>query len=417
MRKKIFWNYAILWLILNAFSLYIQTKQTHEFASKLAGDQGKMFFDHIVSMRYWNASHGGVYVPVTETTQPNPYLKVPYRDIKRPDGRQLTLVNPAYMTRQLSELEHVKTGIRFHITSLDPIRPKNKADQWETMALQSFETGQANAHGSSNIEGKPYFRYMAPLITKKSCLQCHESQDHKTSDIRGGISVSIPADQITFDTDRRIQSIILIHSVICIIGILLLFVFQISGQKIIQLLAQAKGKVRLAYIDPLTKLPNRRHYDIFLYKEWNRAMRHHYPLSMIMIDIDFFKLYNDSLGHPEGDNCIKKIASILQKYFRRPEDLIARYGGEEFCVVASCNSKQINSLAETLRVAVENEQIAHPDSKVSYFVTISLGVATLIPDKHNGSEQLLHYADRALYLAKENGRNRVECYANKQLED
>lgn len=410
MRKDIFWSYAILWLILNAFSLYVQTRQTRDFASELALEQGKMFFDHIVSMRYWNASHGGVYVPVTETTLPNPYLKVPYRDIKRPDGRQLTLINPAYMTRQLSELDHVKTGIRFHITSLDPIRPENKADQWETMALQLFETGAPNAHEISDIDEMPYFRYMEPLITRKACLQCHEHQGYKIGDIRGGISVSIPTAPITVEIDLRIHNIILIHGIIWLIGIILLSVFQISGQKVIQKLDRAKGKIRLAYIDPLTKLPNRRHYDIFLRKEWNRAMRHHYPLSMIMIDIDFFKLYNDSLGHPEGDTCLKKIASILQKYFRRPTDLIARYGGEEFCVVALCDSKQINILAETLRNAVENEKIKHPDSKVSDFVTISLGVATVIPDVNNGTEQLLHCADRALYLAKESGRNRVECY-------
>ena len=417
MRKSIFLSYAILWLILNTFSLYVQTKQTHEFASELAQDQAKMFFDHLASLRDWNASHGGVYALVSETTRPNPYLKVPYRDIQRSDGRQLTLINPSYLIRQLSEISHVKTGIQFHITSLDPIRPKNKADQWETIALQTFETGKPNAHEISNIEDKPYYRYMEPLITEKSCLQCHEHQGYKEGDIRGGISVSIPTDLIKIDIDHRIQNIIIIHGVICIIGIILLSVFQLSELKIIQKLKRAKGKVRLAYIDPLTKLPNRRHYDIFLRKEWNRAKRHHYPLSMIMIDIDHFKLYNDSLGHPQGDECLKKIASILKKYFRRPEDLIARYGGEEFCVVSSCDSKQINILAETLRKTVENNQIIHPNSEVSGFVTISLGVATLIPDEYNEVEQLLHYADRALYLAKENGRNRVECYYTQQLDD
>jgi len=417
MRNNIFWSYAILWLILNAFSLYAQTKQTYEFVSELAYDQGKMFFDHIVSMRDWSAHHGGVYVPVTETTRPNPYLKIPFRDIKRPDGRQLTLINPAYMTRQLSEIDHDKTGIRFHITSLDPIRPKNKADRWEKKALHSFETGKPYAHGKSNIEEKPFFRYMEPLITKKSCLQCHAYQGYKIGDIRGGISVSIPTEKITIILDHRIQSIILIHGVICVIGLILLSVFQLSGQKITQRLDQAKGKVRLAYIDPLTKLPNRRHYDIFLRKEWNRAMRHHYPLSMIMIDIDFFKLYNDSLGHPEGDNCLKKVASILQKHFRRPDDLIARYGGEEFCVVASCDSNQINMLAETLRKAIQNTHITHPNSNVSGFVTISLGISTIFPNKNKRPTQLLDYADKALYIAKENGRNRVECYNNQQLEE
>ncbi|MCK5190524.1 MAG: DUF3365 domain-containing protein, partial [Methylococcales bacterium] len=277
MRKSIFLSYAILWLILNTFSLYVQTKQTHEFASELAHDQAKMFFDHLVSIRDWNANHGGVYAPVSETTRPNPYLKVPNRDIQRPDGRQLTLINPSYMTRQLSEISHAQTGIRFHITSLDPIRPKNKADQWETIALRAFEAGKPNTHEISNIEDKPYYRYMEPLITEKSCLQCHEHQGYKEGDIRGGISVSIPTDLIKIDIDHRIQNIIIIHGIICIIGIILLSVFQLSEQRIIHKLERAKGKVRLAYIDPLTKLPNRRHYEIFLRKEWNRAMRHHYP--------------------------------------------------------------------------------------------------------------------------------------------
>jgi len=137
---------------------------------------------------------------------------------------------------------------------------------------------------------------------------------------------------------------------------------------------------------------------------------------MIMIDIDFFKLYNDSLGHPEGDNCLKKVASILQKHFRRPDDLIARYGGEEFCVVASCDSNQINMLAETLRKAIQNTHITHPNSNVSGFVTISLGISTIFPNKNSKPAQLLDYADKALYIAKENGRNRVECYNNQQLE-
>jgi len=410
MDKRVFWSYGILWLLLNVVSFYVQTKQTNDFASELAADQGKMFFDHIVSMRYWNASHGGVYVPITESTQPNPHLKVPYRDITRADGRQFTLVNPAFMTRQLSEIDHNKTSIRFHITSLNPIRPENRADQWETSMLNLFETGKQKAQGTSLIEGKLFYRYMEPLITKKVCLECHKHQGYKEGDIRGGISVSIPTNQITINIEQRIKNIIVIHGIIFSTGLVLLYLFQLAGNKLTKQLDQAKGKVKLAYIDALTSLPNRRYYEMFLRKEWKLALRHQYPVSMIMIDIDNFKEYNDNFGHPEGDKCLKKVASILKKNLKRSEDIVARYGGEEFCVVVSCDSKQICLLAESLRKSIEEEKINHPNSTVSTVVTISLGVATLIPDKDNRPKQLLQYADKALYLAKGNGRNRVERY-------
>jgi Response regulator containing a CheY-like receiver domain and a GGDEF domain len=128
---------------------------------------------------------------------------------------------------------------------------------------------------------------------------------------------------------------------------------------------------------------------------------------MIMIDIDFFKLYNDNLGHIEGDHCLRQVARTLKRFFRRPGDLIARYGGEEFCVVAACDAEQIMVLAEILRKAVENMRLPHPASKVSEFVTISLGVASIVPGDDLSFESLLHAADQALYDAKATGRNRV----------
>jgi len=157
-------------------------------------------------------------------------------------------------------------------------------------------------------------------------------------------------------------------------------------------------------------LPNRRYYDAFVRREWKRATRHHYPLSMIMIDIDFFKAYNDNLGHVEGDQCLRQVARTLRRYFRRSGDLIARYGGEEFCVVAACDSLQIIQLADILRMAVESMKLPHPDSKISPYVTISLGVATLIPRESVEFGDLLLHADRALYEAKNSGRNRVAKY-------
>jgi len=129
-----------------------------------------------------------------------------------------------------------------------------------------------------------------------------------------------------------------------------------------------------------------------------------------MIDIDYFKAYNDSLGHMEGDQCLRQVARTLRRYFRRSGDLIARYGGEEFCVVAACDAVQIVQLADILRMAVEMMQLPHPKSQISKYVTISLGVATMVANEKVECGELLHRADQALYSAKQAGRNRVMKY-------
>jgi len=149
-------------------------------------------FEKDLLFRRWNAMHGGVYVPVTERTPANPRLNVPERDIKTPSGRQLTLVNPAYMTRQVHELGAETNGIQGHITSLTPIRPENAADAWETAALEGFEHGNTEYSSIEVFCGEPHLRLMRPLRTEKGCLKCHGHQGYKEGDIRGGISVSVP---------------------------------------------------------------------------------------------------------------------------------------------------------------------------------------------------------------------------------
>ncbi len=139
--------------------------------------------------RRWNAGHGGVYVPVTESTPPNPNLtSVIERDIETPSGKQLTLMNPAYMTRQVYEL----AGSRGHLTSLNPLRKENRADTWESGALQAFEQGVQETSSVETLQGEQYLRLMRPMLTESGCLNCHADQGYEAGDIRGGISVAIP---------------------------------------------------------------------------------------------------------------------------------------------------------------------------------------------------------------------------------
>ncbi|WP_446811851.1 diguanylate cyclase [Methylomonas sp. 2BW1-5-20] len=408
MRRITFLVYTVLWILLISLNLYQQVTDTKQYAQKIATRQAEMFFDHIVSVRKWNASHGGVYVPITEKTQPNPYLDVPNRDVETTNGKRLTLINPAYMTRQLAEMNEGSSGIAFHLTGFNPLRPENRPDLWESEALLAFQKGQKSVSDMGTINGRSYYRYMAPLTVDESCLNCH--QGYKVGEVRGGISVSIPSANMDAFVNERLEHLIITHAIVTLIGSIVLLLSYLAQARLSQRLDKAKSRLQLAYLDSLTLLPNRRYYDAFVKREWKRALRHQYPISMIMIDIDFFKLYNDNLGHIEGDHCLRQVARTLKRFFRRPGDLIARYGGEEFCVVAACDAEQIMVLAEILRKAVESMRLPHPASKVSEFVTISLGVATIVPGDDQAFERLLHCADQALYDAKASGRNRVGQY-------
>lgn len=410
MKGVSFLIFSVLWLGMIVFSFHYQVEDDKKYAERVIFKQAEMFFKHIVQIRQWNSQHGGVYVPVTANNPPNPYLEVSNRDVTTPDGIQLTLVNPAYMTRQLAELEKIGSGILFHITSLTPIRPENKADEWETKALKAFAKGAPFFTELTDIGGQPFYRYMGPLKLESDCLKCHADQGSKVGDIRGGISVSLPGEFIDDFVSDRVERLRKSHLLIAAVGLLALLIASWAQSKLSRRLTKAQSHLQLAYLDSLTLLPNRRYYDAFLRREWKRATRHHYPLSMIMIDIDFFKAYNDNLGHPEGDQCLRQVGRTLRRYFRRSGDLIARYGGEEFCVVAACDSMQIMQLAEILRMAVETMKLPHPDSNVSQYVTISLGVATLIPAENMECGDLLLHADQALYKAKHSGRNRVAKY-------
>ncbi|QGG48547.1 diguanylate cyclase domain-containing protein [Heliorestis convoluta] len=175
------------------------------------------------------------------------------------------------------------------------------------------------------------------------------------------------------------------------------------------LLEKAIEKLKtLSSLDGLTELPNRRRFDEYLHTEWKRAYRNNIPISLIMLDIDHFKAYNDSYGHLGGDECLKEISRILNKKVRRPGDLVCRYGGEEFAIVLpETNLHGAEVLAENIRKSIEQRKIFHNSSPIHNVVTVSVGVATKIPQLITSWNDLILSADQALYKAKNQGRNRV----------
>jgi len=175
-----------------------------------------------------------------------------------------------------------------------------------------------------------------------------------------------------------------------------------------KLLEANKTLLHLSMFDQLTELANRRHFDETLDKQFQLARREKKPLSVIICDIDYFKVYNDTYGHQKGDKCLAAVAKALQDSVSRPTDLACRYGGEEFTfVLPDTNLSGAKVFAEKVRSAIAALAIDHVGSTVAPFVTLSLGVATYNGQFKNGDE-ITKVADKALYRAKENGRNRVE---------
>lgn len=175
-------------------------------------------------------------------------------------------------------------------------------------------------------------------------------------------------------------------------------------------LAEANRTLKkLSSLDGLTGIANRRSFDEVLHKEWNRSIRSGKSLGLIMLDIDFFKLYNDHYGHQGGDDCLKQVASGLASAVHRDSDFLARYGGEEFsAILPDTDIKGAANVAEEMRLAIKDLKIEHAKSKVDDIVSISIGVSAVIPQRDTDSEILIAAADQALYKAKEAGRNRVE---------
>jgi diguanylate cyclase (GGDEF)-like protein len=175
-----------------------------------------------------------------------------------------------------------------------------------------------------------------------------------------------------------------------------------------QALEESNQKLSVLNItDALTGIANRRHFDEVLQLEWNRALRDHTPLGLLILDIDHFKAYNDFYGHQGGDACLKTVTEVLSAHVRRAGDTLARYGGEEFVILlAKSSTQEALELAEHLRQAVEARAIPHQKSTIGH-VSISIGVTSLIPSETTSAAQLVNIADQALYRAKDLGRNRT----------
>ncbi len=227
--KPVYWLFPLLvWSVIVLISYQHNVRQIEAHTENNAINKGRFIFTMVENMRLWNARHGGVYVYTSHQTPSNPYLDDPKKDIVTTDGKQLTKINPAYMTRQISGLIQEESDMLVHLTSLQPINPNNLADNWERQALNSFEAQNRESYDFLQIGLMKQFRYMAPLVIEKSCLACHASQGYKLGDIRGGLSVSFNATAFLEQRDQQIKTQLYVH-VIAWVLLCSMTVFAMAG--------------------------------------------------------------------------------------------------------------------------------------------------------------------------------------------
>lgn len=367
-------------------------------------ERSRAHFCDVQLYRRWNSNYGGVYVEKKEGIESNPYLINP--DIEALDGKKYTKKNPALMTREVSEYAKASGIYEFHITSLNLLNPKNKANDVEAEALQLFENGSKEFFREIEKDGKKLFMYMAPLPVEPGCMPCHKHQGYEVGMVRGGVSVLFPIHEIEQQLANQNATIVALSVATTglVIGIILYL-----GSVLRKRLQEARALLeQLATRDPLTGIFNRRRFVEKMEEEFKRAKRTQHSFTCAIFDLDHFKRVNDTFGHQTGDAVLKDFAAIVLKCIRE-YDFFARYGGEEFILLLPNTSQEgVVSVLERIRTTVEAELKCSPDKAAACStwlnVTASVG-ASAFRSTDSSINDIIHRADSALYEAKEAGRN------------
>jgi len=398
------WAVLFIWTAMILGSLFWNLHRQDRLTLELALQSARIVVEKDILYRRWNSRNGGVYVFASELTPPNPYLRVPERDIHLPDGRTLTLVNPAYMTRQIHEMERAATGVGGHLTSLKLLRPENVADFWETRALEAFERGVREVHESQQINAQPYLRLMQPLRVEQGCLNCHSEQGYKPGDLLGGISASVPMAGSMQLAAAQKRFLMVVHLIIWCIGLAgnHLGIRKLSAQ--LRQWRSLQEKVwHQANYDALTGLPNRSLFYDRLGLQIATCARSGEPFPLMSLDLDGFKDVNDSLGHDAGDEVLRMAAERLLECVRA-SDTVARMGGDEFSLILPGATRRVTVEKVALKIL---SRMREPFLIQGQEVRISVSVgAAFHPQDAPTQAELLKKADTALYASKRGGKGR-----------
>lgn len=334
------WGLAVM-LCYSMVLLACFTWHTHDqkdYVLELARAHARIAWAKDLEYRRWISGHGGVYVPVTEKTPANPYLKVPNREITLPSGQVLTLVNPAYMTRQVHELAKERTGVIGHLTSLKPLRPANAPDAWEAAALKAFESGHAEISGVVEMNGSLCMRVMRPVRTEQSCLKCHGSQGYELGDIRGGISAAVPLEPLLAITNVQFRNLSVGYAVVWVIGLAGIA----TGTSVIQRRNQERDHAQNELVKARDLAQAAVREKGFFLANMSHEIRT--PMTAILGFID--NLLDPSLGERERADCVETIRRNGQHLLQLINDILD-------------TSKIEAGRLETNRVSCDTRQMVH----------------------------------------------------------
>lgn len=347
--------------------------------------------------------------------------------IASPEYHQITggIPVPATYTIELGErVSESEQGLSFRLFSDYPFPnrqgsggPQNVFEQKALRYLQ--QNPSSYFYQKSKEQGHLLFRYAEAIQMESSCVKCHNTwpgspkTDWEVGDVRGVLEITQPIDAFVTQAQAGLKSIwitLIVIGCLALASLILVISYLQNTNQILQAKVKEKTSAlnRLAHLDGLTELANRRCFDQNLEQEWRRMERQQRPLALMMCDVDYFKRYNDAYGHQAGDRCLQKIARAIHLNVRRTGDLATRYGGEEFAVIMpNTDHRQAYIVAEKVHRAMLELQIEHHHSDIANHVTLSIGIASTIPQGIFHPTNLVRLADAALYEAKVNGRNQI----------
>ncbi len=542
--KRFGWFFLAAWTLIIGIVLYWDFQRGQLATREIALSQARAHFNKDLAFRLWATDHQHIYVPVTEKLLPDPNLShIEERDLTTPSGRQLTMINPARMIRQLNREYELLYGVAGRIVSLQPIREENAPDEWERAALLSFQEGETEVLAFTKMEEEPSLRLMRPLETTERCLACHAQQGYRVGFISGGIGVTVPMGNLLLQERQRLQASSLSLISLWLIGLLLmgttfyrLAVNQSKRERALQRLARTearKASIMEAALDSIVIMDNlgriaefnpaaertfgyQRHEVIgrdlaevlvppSLRELHKKGIRNHiatretrmlntriqtmalhadgreFPVeltvtrveherqpfftayirdmtqarqleeqitfksthdqltgllnrseferrlalllrehkfdddtfALIVIDLDQFKVINDTGGHDAGDRLLIQIGGLLYSK-TRAGDSLARLGGNEFGIVlAQCSLEQAHEFSTELLEAIR--RFRYQWEGKNFAITASIGIVPVFPNSQSISD-VLSAADTACHVAKEQGRNRIHLFRHDDVD-
>ncbi len=395
---------TVILTVLVGYSWFWNVNNIRDENINLALMEARANWNKDAAFRRWATRHGGLYVKPDERTPPNPALAhLPHRDVVTTDGQKLTLMNPAYMMRQMAEEFEQDFGVKGKITGKLQLNPINKPDEWQLKVLNIFESGKTDeVYEQQVIDGQPYLRYMKAMYMTEGCVKCHGILGFKDGDLRGGVSVSIPLARYFDAASETNRGITFTHLMVWVSGFLAIVAFAWLLKRF--MLRMADEALR----DGLTQLPNIRLFNNRLEQSIKNYQRDATPLfAVCFLDLDRFKNLNDSRGHKVGDKLLVALSQRLGKLLR-PGDTVARMGGDEFTLLLN----NITGLGEALAIARRILSSFNKPFKLDndeIYADASIGVC-MVTDRYHSAEDMVRDADIAMYRAKSSGKGRVHVF-------